>query len=280
MNYAINPIRWHAKKWARRAVIRLSGGLGAVGQSAKRPTIRVLTYHRFTNIKYDPVSVRPCDFEAHLQWLSQNVNLLDAETFCLALAGKQQLDRNAVLITIDDGHRSFYEHAYPLLKKYNVPAILFVCPALVDAQNSPKEFMGWEELAHVQRGNIVVASHGLSHRSLGLVSMTQAVHEVEEASKQLKLRLGIENPFFAFPFGTRKDFSDELADMLLANGYQYCFTSVHGQCSPMTRPNLFPRIKIESGESLNLFRAIALGQLDAWRAFDSVGWRLQQRGRL
>lgn len=280
MNYAINPIRWHVKKWARRAVISISGGLGDLWHGAKPPAIRVLTYHRFTDNKYDPVSVRPDDFEAHLQWLSRNVTLLDAEKFCHALEGKQPLERNAVLVTVDDGHRSFYEHAYPLLKKYKVPAILFVCPALVDKQNSAREFMSWDELARVQQDMIVVASHGLSHRSLGRTSMRQAVYEVEEASRQLKLHLGVENPFFAFPFGTRRDFSDELADVLLANGYQYCFTSVHGRCSQMTRSNLFPRVKIESGESLGLFRAIALGRLDAWRAIDNVGWRLQQRGRL
>lgn len=280
MNYAINPVRWHVKKWARRAAICFSRGLSGVGQNAEGPKLRVLTYHRFTDLIYDPVSVTPSDFEMQLSWLSRNVRLLDAETFCMMLQDNQPLDRDAVLITVDDGHKSFYEHAYPLLKKYDVPAILFVCPSLINDKFNTREFMNWGELAQVRRNKIVVASHGFSHRSLGRVSMAEAEYEVAEASKLLKLRLGIENPFFAFPYGTRNDFSDALADMLLAKGYQYCFTSVHGPCSPMSRSNLLPRIKIESGESLNVFRKIAQGHLDMWRVVDNLGWRLQQRGRL
>lgn len=280
MNYAINPTRWHLKKCARRAVTHLSVGLARNGQNAKRPTIHVLTYHRFTGLKYDPVSVKPRDFEKHLQWLGQNVQLLDAEAFCLALQGKQQSKRDAVLITIDDGHRSFYDHAYPLLKKYNAPAILFVCPSLINSKHNSGEFMNWEELEQVQRDRIIVASHGLSHRSLGKISIQEAEYEVKEAQKQLKQHLKIENPFFAFPFGTRKDFSDPLADMLLDHGYLHCFTSIHGACVPLSRSNLLPRIKIESGESIDMFSKISRGHLDAWRAVDNVAWWLQQRGRL
>lgn len=46
----------------------------------------------------------------------------------------------------------------------------------------------------------------------------------------------------------------------------------------MMKANLFPRLKIESGESLNVFTAIVKGYLDAWHLIDNRVWWLQQNG--
>jgi peptidoglycan/xylan/chitin deacetylase (PgdA/CDA1 family) len=44
--------------------------------------------------------------------------------------------KNAVVLTFDDGFQSFYYLAYPLLKKYTVKASIFVCPGLIDKDNT------------------------------------------------------------------------------------------------------------------------------------------------
>lgn len=279
MSYEISPLRWYLKKAARGVTTRACSNLAQLRRNSCRgPRIRVLTYHRFTNQKFDPVAVKPRDFERHLQWLLGNVELLDEITFQKACSGGLKLNRDAVLLTVDDGHRSFFEHAYPLLKTYDVPAIVFVCPGLIDAESPTRKFMTWDELREISRGRITVASHGYSHNSLGRLDAEAAEQEVLSARALLQQHLNVDNPFFAFPFGTRKDFSAPLADMLLHHGYRYCFTSMHGSCEPMMKPNLFPRLKIESGESLSVFAAIVRGHLDAWRLVDQAAWRLQQNG--
>ncbi len=279
MGYGINPMRWYLKKLARKACIGLSTLNTRNRCESIVPSIRVLAYHRFTNNKFDPVAVSPKDFEQQLRWLSANVDVLDAESFKVAMNGGLALHRDAVLITVDDGHRSFFEHAYPLLAAYNIPALLFVCPALIDKANSSREFMEWDDIRKVSLNGITVASHGNKHISLGKVSSEKAEEEVLNAQNRLKQCVNANHCFFAFPFGTRLDFSETLGAMLLSLGYQFCFSSIHGKCEPLMGTNIFPRVKIESGESLKTFIAIVKGHLDAWRLVDDSAWWLQQRGR-
>ena len=40
---------------------------------------------------------------------------------------------NAVMITFDDGFRSFHDYVFPLLQEFEVPATVFVCPGLIDS---------------------------------------------------------------------------------------------------------------------------------------------------
>jgi peptidoglycan/xylan/chitin deacetylase (PgdA/CDA1 family) len=277
--YAINPMRWYLKKAARKACIGLSSLNTRNRRKSIVPNLRVLAYHRFSEDKLDPVAVSPKDFEQQLRWLSANVDVLDAESFKAVMNGQLTLQRDAVLITVDDGHRSFFEHAYPLLVAFNIPALLFVCPALIDHANSSGEFMGWEDIRQVSLNGITVASHGDQHISLGKLSVEQAKQEAINAQNRLKQCVNADHSFFAFPFGTRQDFSAPIGAMLLSLGYQFCFSSIHGKCEPVMGTNIFPRVKIESGESLQTFIAIVKGYLDSWRLVDDSASWIQQRGR-
>lgn len=78
--------------------------------------LKVLTYHKFQN---------PENFERHVKYLSSK-NLINYTL-------KPQ--KGKVIITIDDGDISFYNIAYPILKKYNIPAILFIVTELINTEN-------------------------------------------------------------------------------------------------------------------------------------------------
>ncbi|WP_136066820.1 poly-beta-1,6-N-acetyl-D-glucosamine N-deacetylase PgaB [Modicisalibacter radicis] len=88
-----------------------------------------------------------------------------------AREGKQPLPEKAILLTFDDGYRSFYDIVYPLLKLYGYPAITAVVGSWLDVPSRqqvpygdttlPRErFMSWEELREMQQSQLVeVASH-------------------------------------------------------------------------------------------------------------------------
>jgi len=281
-DYLIGPLRWHLKKISRRAAI----GLSRHWPGASGPRLRVLTYHRFGTRRYDPVAIPPEAFEGHLRWLSEHAQVIDAAGFAGWLDGTRQIRHNTVLITVDDGHYSFYEHALPILRRYGFSAVLFVCPDLIEADEPPpaparpREFMSWRELEAVQAQGLTIGSHGLSHRSLARMSPREAEAEIVAAQAVLESRLGTRSPWFAFPFGTRADFSDRLARFLVRRGYDFCFTSIHGHCRPPAAHTLLPRLKIEAGEDLELFGSIVEGHLDNWSVVDNAAWWIQQRQAL
>jgi peptidoglycan/xylan/chitin deacetylase (PgdA/CDA1 family) len=95
---------------------------------------RILMYHRFSS---DPVEGKCSSkqFEDQVKFIKRNYN-----PFSLIglLAYQKEYGRfppHAVVITVDDGYRDFYEHAFPILRKHGVPATLFVTTGFIDREN-------------------------------------------------------------------------------------------------------------------------------------------------
>ena len=272
--YDVSPLRFRLKKAARRAAVALGRFPPRAASSAARG-IRVLTYHRFGTSRLDPCCVVPADFEAHLDWLGTQAAVLAPATFDAIMTGHAPAPPHAVLISIDDGHASVAVHALAALDRRGMKALLFVCPGLVGAEG----FMGWRDLADAAEAGHVVASHGHSHRSLGRLSLREALREVDEAGAALA-RQGPAAPYFSFPFGTRADWSAPLVAALRDRGYRYCFSARHGSCRPGAQAAPLPRVKIEGGAELDLFPHIVRGCMDHWGLVDDTFSGLQQRGRM
>ena len=114
-----------------------------------------------------------------------------------------------------------------------------------------------------------VGSHSLNHRSLGRMDSLAARSSggpVETRSSRALLGRSI--TAFAYPFGTRKDFNalDHASARRgrVSNG----FTSQHGAIAAGADPYTLPRIKVEGGESLWMFKLLVSGGLDGWGVVD------------
>ena len=66
-------------------------------------------------------------FEGHCRLLSESCNPISLDDLRAARAGVRALPPRPVLITFDDGYRGVLDHALPVLERYNVPAVVFVC---------------------------------------------------------------------------------------------------------------------------------------------------------
>ena len=81
-------------------------------------------------------------FEAHLRLITRWFKPIPMAEMGWAVAQKKALPDKAVALTFDDGYRDNYEVAYPLLKRYGVPASFFVCPGLIDSHQG----FWWDEI--------------------------------------------------------------------------------------------------------------------------------------
>jgi peptidoglycan/xylan/chitin deacetylase (PgdA/CDA1 family) len=140
---------------------------------------------------------------------------------------------------------------------------------------SPDARLTSEELATLAAQGVAIGSHALTHRSLARLPPETQRTEVERSRAVLESVTGRPIRAFAYPFGTRADYSDATTAMLRAAGYRFAFTSQHGAVTSGVDSLALPRVKVEGGERLWMFRAIVHGGMDGWRWVDRFFWRLQ-----
>ena len=98
-------------------------------------------YHRFEENKYPSTNIKMVDFVKHLEMIKKNeIKFINPSNFEDEL--KNNKKQRKVLITIDDGYESFYKNAWPILKKSQIPFILFVSTREV----GKKGYMSWEDI--------------------------------------------------------------------------------------------------------------------------------------
>jgi peptidoglycan/xylan/chitin deacetylase (PgdA/CDA1 family) len=283
MTSSIPQTRWLTKKLARKTVAIsswLTGSLAASIATDSKPAIRVLTYHRFGESLRDPFCVSTDEFAKQMEFLAEQnaaVSLADLDRY---LKGQTTLQNSSVVVTIDDGFRSLYAEALPVLKDFQIPAVAFITPGLLgrrDMSTDPEPYLTWEELSEIADSGMTIGSHAWSHRSLGDLTAEEIRMEAVLSRESLEHHLQRPVDSFAYPFGTRADFNKMTADILKNNGYSCAFTSQHGTIGEGLDPYALPRIKVEGGEGLWLFRLLLRGGLDAWRFVDHTLWKIQAR---
>ncbi len=85
-----------------------------------------LCYHNVADKMTDRsiMTVTTDQLISHFKWLKQNdYHPISIDDILQAKEGKKDLPKNAVLLTFDDGYKSFYTRIFPLLKIYNFPAV-------------------------------------------------------------------------------------------------------------------------------------------------------------
>jgi len=106
--------------------------------------VPVLLYHRILpEAGIDTISsssgmiVLVNTFEKHMKFLSQHYNVISINAFIGAIKQKKTLPSHSAVITFDDGWEDNYLHAYPVLKKYGLPATIFIATDYIDSRRVP-----------------------------------------------------------------------------------------------------------------------------------------------
>jgi len=100
----------------------------------------VLMYHRIipqalaTEMIEEGMYVTPKTFELHINYLKDNFNVVPAGKIYKNIDKEYRSEKNrpVCIITFDDGWYDFYQYAFPILKKYNLPATVFLPTGFID----------------------------------------------------------------------------------------------------------------------------------------------------
>ena len=156
-----------------------------------------LMYHRFNENKYPSTNIRMDIFVEQMNMISnQGYEFYDPKNFIDQFSKTK--DKKKILLTIDDGFKSFYNEAWPYLKKNKIPFILFVSTEPVGKNG----YMTWDEIKEIDKSKIGFIGHH-SHTHEYLIDMTENefIKDIETASKIFNEKLGHVPSIFSYPFG-------------------------------------------------------------------------------
>ncbi len=225
-------------------------------------TVPVLAYHKFSKHTADRMTVREDAFEEQMAFLKNNgYRVIRLDELFEFLDGKRPLPRKSVVITFDDGWRSMYDIAYPILKRYGYPATLFVSTDLIHPTST---MLDWGRIREMSRNGIDIQCHSKTHRSLGKIENGETLQayvesvraELVESAKVIKRQLGTDVKYLAYPFGDTNSF---LIAMLGKLGFQGGLTVVRAG-------NPF------YADAFRVGRSMIYGNLDLKAFADNLGW--------
>lgn len=214
-----------------------------------------------------PYAISIASFEKQIDGLIEaGVPILSPQDI---LEEEVQHARMAVLLTFDDGHRSFYEYAFPALSRRGLEAIFFVTTDLI---HSREDFCSWTQLKEMTKRGMWIQSHGKTHRFLADLSPEESQLELSESKSQIEDQLGEKVLMLSFPGGRYKDRDIDIGKSL---GYRYFFTSRVGANSwPELRSGFrikrFPLKKTVSYNSLQAIFTYGSNALKIWQIRHTV----------
>ena len=205
--------------------------------------IPILTYHCIDNTVwgYKPMFVPVKAFDEQMKYLKEQG--YTAITF----KDLENIDRisKPVIITFDDGYENNYTNAYPILKKHNMKATIFVISGTIGHQKCLKIWQIKE-----MQNLIDIESHTVSHRYLNKLSKKEIENELVRSKEDLHSLLNTKIDVLAYPYGSYNDKVIKIAKKY----YKYAVTTKAGEfCYKHTNDYQIKRISIHNDVTLEKF---------------------------
>lgn len=246
-----------AALWGIVLVAALVWGARVLVLEYRRDRIPILCYHRFISknavesgqIADDEMGWACYDetLRGHLDYLDQNgYTTLDLDALLEIHAGRRIRPEHPVVLTMDDGYRSNYTIAYPLLRERGQVATIFVAlepdAHTRDQVSGIDSFLDEEELREMSRSGFSIQSHTLTHSILTELSDEAVDFELYESRRRLEKILGRSVEHLCFPRG---GVNRRVRRAAVAAGYRSASGASPGTSSGLSSPHNLPRIMID-----------------------------------
>jgi len=196
-----------------------------------KPLLRVWCLHE---VKDSQIG----ELEKKIQYLQKEYNIITPTQFKDRELFKDKVN---VLITFDDGFESWFTNVLPVLAKYNLKALFFVNHGFLEKSER------LTEQGHSLGG------HSYSHKRLTELSGQDLEAEVKRS---------VMSEFFAYPFGDRRSFNEEVIDQIKQAGFKYAFNILPGFNTEKTNPYLLHRDSLDPDVPDYIFRLWLKGSYD------------------
>ena len=173
-------------------------------------------YHRFEENKYPSTNIKILDFKKQLEIIQKNnIKFINPKNFKKEITVNK--NQRKVLLTIDDGFLSFYDNAWPILKKNKIPFILFISTREVGSFN----YMSWSQIKEIDKEDFVeIGNHSHTHEYLADENDEIIKTDIQRSIAIFNKKLGKNSEFFSYPFG---EYSISFKKIISSLGFKYAF---------------------------------------------------------
>jgi len=217
--------------------------------------IPVLMYHEVTNNPERQKKIRRIDpnyslltqkFEEQMEFLYEN----GYETVSPdEIIHHQANEKKICMLTFDDGFVGNHEFAFPVLKRCQFTATIFVFVGYI----STDRYMNWDQLRELASNGFSIQSHTMTHSPLGELSEKEIFYELSESKKIIEKEIGKEVKYLSLPHGSWNKNVFRIADEV---GYVGIFTSWPYEINLTINPIRIGRIPIKYGYNIDKFHQI------------------------
>jgi len=183
-------------------------------ETASEIILPVLMYHNIAE-EYpegtESENITPELFEAHMRAILDRgyTPILVNEYYNFIMKGKN-LPEKPIAVTFDDGYLSNYEIAFPILKKLNIPATIFVVTSTVGLDASSGRVstphFSWEQAREMQNSGLIdIHSHTHTHRDMTTLTPAQLQFEMRMSKFFIEKNMDRNCYIFAYPYGRHND---------------------------------------------------------------------------
>jgi peptidoglycan/xylan/chitin deacetylase (PgdA/CDA1 family) len=201
------------------------GSIGYTFWLRDRYVVPILTYHHvgIPSGKWRLNTVSESSFEYQMSFMKRHgFNVISFNDLVEGIKQGHEFARNTVVIQFDDGYEDNYTYAFPVLKKYGFPAIVF----LVSDKVGTPDFLTWDEVREMEKYGFMAGAHTRHHVYLPRASTNILLDEIAGSKKIIEEHLGHPIDYFAYPSG---GFTEEVKRMAKEAGYKAAVSTNRGK---------------------------------------------------
>ena len=222
----------------------------------KKRELLIIYYHEVVEQGqgYSYQKIEKDKFEEQMKYLCENgyQTLFFSEL-------SEPLPEKAVIVSFDDGLKTVFDNAYPIMKKYAIKGNVYLPTAYI---GNDGHFMDWDMVKSLcDSGLFEMQAHTHNHTDIRAYSDEDMINEINTSSGILSRELGFEPTAFCIPFGMYDRKS--IAKLRKTNKYKYILGSYYGRASEnKLSSGVLPRIGISNDDSIEKFVDKLAGKFD------------------
>ncbi|MEW6041076.1 MAG: polysaccharide deacetylase family protein [Elusimicrobiota bacterium] len=216
----------------------------------------ILCYHKVDYYKagYHGIVVKPGIFFSQMKYLyNRGYGTISLTELAAVISRKGRIPRKRFVITFDDGYENFYLYAFPVLKKFNFKATVFISAGFIGKvfayPKQPDEKHLSENQIKELAQDVDFGAHTVTHPDLAALTRDKIAEEVINSKKIIEAITLKPVETFCYPYGK---YNEEVKKVVQETGFTCACSLVHGLVSDKSDLYALPRFEFKEFAHMSL----------------------------